>query len=128
MPSSVTLTLRKSENSLSTSGNVRLGHAPGEDADIGARDPVGPQNHVAPVGGEFDRVREQVVDDLLDLARVGVHEAETVRALHVQSNVPLRRLSLDDRQAVPQQRRDIHRIEVEQHLPRFHLREVEEYR
>ena len=36
------------------------------------------------------------------------------------------RLLAHDRQAVHEQRRDLHGLEVEQHLPRFHLRQVED--
>src|SRR5688572_24315054 len=97
-----------------------------EYADIAARYPLGLEYDLATVGGELDRVRQQVVDDLLHLARVGIYEAETVRGAHLEPNVSCRRLSLDDREAVPQQRGDVYRIEIEQHLPRFHLREVED--
>ena len=38
--------------------------------DLGARDGAGAQGHLTPVVGELDRVGQQVVDDLLDLARI----------------------------------------------------------
>ena len=70
MPLSVTLISRKSVNSLSANGKVRPVHGAGELADVRARDAGGTQRHVAALDRELHRVRKQVVDDLLHLARV----------------------------------------------------------
>ena len=82
MPLSVTLISRNSANSLSANGKLRPAQDAGQLADLGARDAAGAQRHPAALGGELHRVREQVVEDLLDLARVRLNRAQLLGGIH----------------------------------------------
>ena len=95
-------------------------------ADFGARDAAGAQGHLAALVGELDRIRQQVVHDLLDLARVRLNRAQFLGGIHAQADAPGHGLLPDDGQAVPQQRRHLHRFQVERHLAGFHLGQVED--
>jgi hypothetical protein len=51
---------------------------------------------------ELDRIGEQVVKDLLDLARITEELAQLLRGNHLQPDMPVDSLLPDDRQAVLQ--------------------------
>ncbi len=99
-----------------------LGHM----ADFRSRDAAGPQCHLAAVAGELDRIREQVVHDLLHLARVTANRAQLLRGIHGQMDVASRGFLPDDRQAVREQRRHLHGLQIERHLAGLDLGQIED--
>ena len=98
----------------------------GQMADFAPRDAAGVQCHLAVIAAELDRVGEQVVHDLLDLARVRLNRTQFLGRLHIELDVPVRGFLPDDGEAVREQRRQLHRLQVERHLARFHLGQVED--
>ena len=100
--------------------------AAGRLADDGTRDAAGAQRDLAAVRRELHGIGQQVVDDLLDLARVRLNRAQIRGGLDAQADAAGRGLLPDDRQAVHEQRRHLHRLEVELHLAGFHLGQIED--
>src|SRR4029077_6462842 len=68
----------------------------GQLADFGARDAAGAQGHLAAFDGELDRIGEEVVNDLLDLARVRLNRAQVLGDVHIQADLSRRGLLSDD--------------------------------
>jgi hypothetical protein len=95
-------------------------------ADLGPRNAAGVQGHPAALAAELHRIGEQVVEDLLDLARVRPNRAQILRGIQTQVDVASLGFLPDDGQAVREQRRDLHRLEVERHLAGLHLGQVED--
>ena len=98
----------------------------GQLSNRGARNSSRSQAHLAPHGSELHCVGEQVVDDLLHLSGVRAHGTQLFTGIHRQINLPARSLLPHDGEAVREQRSHLHRLDVEQHLAGFHLRQVED--
>jgi hypothetical protein len=86
----------------------------------------GAQAHVPSGIGELHGVGQQVVRDLLDLACVGFDRAHRAGDVHIQLDLMLGGLLPEDRQAVRKERGEFDRLEVERHLPRFNLGQIED--
>ncbi len=102
------------------------GAGAGQAAHAGARHAAGAHGHPAAVRRELHRVGQQVIEDLLHLASVRLNRLEVVGGVHVQGDPAGRSFFADDGMAAPQQLRDPDRLQIERHLPGFHLGEVED--
>ena len=104
------------------------------DADAGVDDgdldrvlePARAQRDAPARGGELDRVREQVDDDLLELADVGDPVAEAVLDLERQHQAVAAGPLADQRRAVVEQHRQRGPRQIELHPAGLDLREVED--
>lgn len=91
-----------------------------------ARDMPDLQGDVSTVVREFDRVGQQIVDDLRHFARVDADQAQVLREIKGQANLTRRGDLLNDREAVRELRRHRDRVEIEPHLARIDLGQVED--
>ena len=98
----------------------------GQAADGASRNASGLQRHLAALGGELHGVGEEVIHNLFHFARVGADRAEVRGGVHAESDMTCRGLLPDDRQAVREQRGGLHRLEIEGHLARLYLGEVQD--
>lgn len=96
-----------------------------ERTDVLTRNAANPERDAAAIRGKLHRIRQQVIDNLLDLAGVGPDEAQVGLGCHAQVNMSFCRSLLHDRKAVREERRRLHRLQVERHLSGFDLGEVE---
>src|ERR1700741_3908126 len=95
------------------------------DLDAGSVLP-GRNRHAPAVGGELDRVGEQVEDDLLELALVGLECAEPLVDLERKRDAVALRPLAHPRHRVRQRARQVEARELEVHAPGLDLREIQD--